>query len=95
MESFAVQGFEFRCELMKKRSSVEKAEWSDTREQQYKLEVEELARLDGMEIIKLDKSVYLISNGLEEWFITPCKSKTFWYETWYEYSIKENLKVKK
>lgn len=51
---------------MKKRSSVDKAECADSREEQYRKDSQDI-------IIKNDEQIEIA---------IPYKSKTFWYESW-------------
>ncbi|MDQ0876054.1 hypothetical protein QFZ77_004713 [Paenibacillus sp. V4I3] len=68
---------------MKKRFSVGKAEWSDTREEQYRKDSLEIAFGFGDTLKTSDGTVvYIIKKDVEIVISKPNKVKTFWYETW-------------
>ncbi|MDQ0721919.1 heterodisulfide reductase subunit C [Paenibacillus sp. W4I10] len=67
---------------MRKRHSTEKAEWSETRENQYHKEWKDMVFEFGDRLIEVDGTVYLKRKEVEIKVIKPLKRKTFWYETW-------------
>ena len=67
---------------MKKRSSVEKANWSSTREEWYKAESLRMAFNMGFELIERDDRIFKITPNKEDLFCEPTKIKTLWFETW-------------
>jgi hypothetical protein len=67
---------------MKRRFSVEKAEWSTERDEQYKADAQILARKLGLTITVRNGTVYANDGRLETELCTPSKPQTFWYETW-------------
>ncbi|WP_143811856.1 hypothetical protein [Paenibacillus sp. SSG-1] len=67
---------------MKKRFSTEKAEWSDTREKQYRKDCLDIVFQFGDILKKIDDKVFLIRNGKQIEILKPDKQKSFWYETW-------------
>lgn len=67
---------------MKKRSSIEKAEWTGSREDLYKKECFKMTFDYGDELVVDNDSVY-ISRGNERIIISkPIKEKSFWFEAW-------------
>lgn len=71
-------------EILKRRYSMEKAEWSDERENQYKRDCLEIVFNFGDELTIKDDAVYLLQNGDEIEIAKPLRPKTFWNETWLE-----------
>lgn len=69
---------------MKRRSSIEQAEWSIERENQYKKDCFNLAFDYGDKLKTNVDAVYLIKDGKEIELARPLKQNTFWYETWLE-----------
>ena len=67
---------------MKRRFSIGKAEWSDTREQQYRRDCLDILFQFGDNIEKIDDKAYLIRNGEQIEILKPDKQRSFWYETW-------------
>ncbi|KGE16357.1 hypothetical protein [Paenibacillus wynnii] len=67
---------------MKNRFSSEKADWSDTREKQYKQYCLDIAFQFGDKLDAIECTVFLTKNNERIEIATPYKSKTFWYETW-------------
>ncbi|NQX70448.1 hypothetical protein HQN90_30340 [Paenibacillus alba] len=67
---------------MKKKFSVGKAEWSDTREEQYRKDSLDIAFGFGDTMNTRDGKVYIIKNDVEIEISKPDKVKTFWFETW-------------
>jgi hypothetical protein len=67
---------------LKKRFSVGKAEWSDTREEQYRIDSLDIAFGFGDTLETRDGTVYIIKNDVEIEILKPNKVKTYWYETW-------------
>lgn len=67
---------------MRKRHSIEKAEWSETRENQYHKDCKDIVFSFGDRLIEVDGTVYLKRKEVEIKVIKPLKRKTFWYETW-------------
>ncbi|NNV58024.1 hypothetical protein [Limnovirga soli] len=67
---------------MKKRSSLDKAQWTNTREEQYRKACDEILFVINSElIIKTDK-VYLKTENHEIFLLKIDKSKSMWYELW-------------
>lgn len=67
---------------MRKRHSIEKAEWSETRETQYRKDCKDMVFSFGDRLIEVDGTVYLKRKEVEIKVLKPLKRKTFWYETW-------------
>jgi len=67
---------------MKKRSSVEKANWSSTRDEWYQEESNKILFDRQMNIKISDNNIYLQSSTKEEFFLQISKPKTMWYEIW-------------
>ncbi|WP_433751881.1 hypothetical protein [Paenibacillus amylolyticus] len=67
---------------MRKRHSIEKAGWSETRENQYHRECKDTVFSYGDRLIEVDGTVYLKRKEVQIKVIKPLKRKTFWYETW-------------
>jgi len=67
---------------MRKRHSIEKAEWSETRETHYRKDCKDMVFSFGDRLIEVDGTVYLKRKEVEIKVIKPLKRKTFWYETW-------------
>lgn len=67
---------------MRKRSSVYKAEWSNTREEQYKRDTLEIVFGFGDTLEVTDSIVCINHNGAITKVAEPIKSNTFWFETW-------------
>jgi len=66
---------------MRKRHSIEKAEWSETRETHYRKDCKDMVFSFGDRLIEVDGTVYLKRKEVEIKVIKPLKRKTFWYET--------------
>lgn len=69
-------------ENLKRRYSIEKAEWSDERENQYKQDCLDIVFSFGDKLRTQNDTVYIMKNGKEVEIEKPVKPKTFWYETW-------------
>jgi hypothetical protein len=69
-------------EKLKRRYSIEKAEWSDERETQYKQDCLNIVFSFGDKLGTKNDTVFIIKNGEEIEIGKPLKFKTFWYETW-------------
>ncbi|NUU78981.1 hypothetical protein [Paenibacillus xylanilyticus] len=67
---------------MRERFSIEKAEWSDTREKQYRKDCLDIVFQFGDNIKKIDDKTYLIRNRELIEILKPDKQRSFWYETW-------------
>ena len=67
---------------MKKRISVEKAEWSIEREQYYKQQCLSKAYDLKVEISERNSVTYLKKNGREKILCKPRSPRKIWYETW-------------
>ena len=67
---------------MKKRSTVDKNEWSITRENRYKSDSIDIAYTLGFTLLKREASVYKIENNTEMVFCVATNPKTLWFETW-------------
>lgn len=67
---------------MKKRSSVDKANWSDTREEQYKKDCLDIVFKFGDILETINRTVYIIKKAQRIEITKPYNPKTFWYETW-------------
>ncbi|MGV2964886.1 hypothetical protein [Paenibacillus sp. AGC30] len=67
---------------MRKRHSIDKAEWSETRETRYHKDCKDIVFEFGDRLIEVDGTVYLKRKEVEIKVIKPLKRKTFWYETW-------------
>ena len=71
-----------------KRFSVEKSEWSDKREENYKKECLNIVYEFGHKMHVKEERVYIITNEMDIEVSKPLKTTSFWYETWLE--IKKN-----
>ncbi|WP_145053098.1 hypothetical protein [Paenibacillus xylanexedens] len=67
---------------MRKRYSIEKAEWSDTREKEYKQECRDIVFKFNDELVQREGVIYLNKKDGQTVVIEPLNQKTFWYETW-------------
>ncbi|MDQ0877678.1 hypothetical protein QFZ77_006337 [Paenibacillus sp. V4I3] len=67
---------------IKKRSSIEKSEWSVTREESFEKYCFEIVFGFGDKLQIENKKVYVIKNGEAIEVTVPQKHKTFWYEAW-------------
>ena len=67
---------------MKKRSSINKAEWSYTREEEYRKECEAILLKTNSELIFSGDEIYLKSETQQIFLLKIDKSKSKWYETW-------------
>lgn len=64
------------------RSSVEKAEWSDNREQNYEHRARDIAFRAGGSLDVRGDAVYFLVAGSEKCICTPSQPNRRWYETW-------------
>lgn len=69
---------------MKKRVSIEKAKWSNSREEQYKKDCLDIIAGFGDTMGIKECTALIIKNGEQIEISKPDKPKTFWYETWLE-----------
>jgi hypothetical protein len=67
---------------LRKRASVDKAEWSDTREEQYRKDCQNIVFKFGDTFDNVDGTVYITQNDVRIEIAKPNKTKSFWYETW-------------
>lgn len=67
---------------LNRRSSIEKAEWSNEREKHYKQDCLDIVFSFRDKLRVEDSTVYIKKNGVEIKLEKPLKPKTFWYETW-------------
>ena len=67
---------------LKKRFSVGKAEWSDSREEQYRKESQDIVFGFGDSLKMTDTAVYIIRNDEQIEIAKPHKAKTYWFESW-------------
>ncbi|MBT2286959.1 hypothetical protein J7E78_25905 [Paenibacillus polymyxa] len=67
---------------MRKRHSIEKAEWSETRENHYHTDSKDMVFSFDDRLIEVDGTVYLKRKEVQMKVIKPLKRKTVWYETW-------------
>jgi len=67
-----------------KRFSVQKSEWSNKREEDYKKECFNLVYEFGHKLIVEDDRVYLMMSEMKIEISNSLKFGTFWYETWLE-----------
>ncbi|PGS48441.1 hypothetical protein [Bacillus sp. AFS041924] len=67
---------------IKRRFSIEKAEWSDEREGQYKKECYDIVFSFRDKIKVEDETVFIQKNDGNIKLEKPLKSKTFWFGTW-------------
>jgi hypothetical protein len=65
---------------MKKRVFIDKAEWSDERESDYKKMALEIAYRKGIELIERDGNVYKIENKIETLFANPINLREFGFK---------------
>jgi hypothetical protein len=68
---------------MKTRSSLSKANWSETREAYYHKDCDELLFDRKLEIAIIGIEVYLKPEGGEKLLLQIRKPKAMWYETWF------------
>lgn len=64
------------------RHSVDAAEWSSEREDQYQRNCHDIAKRAGIGLVVRDSSVYVQEGALESLLVTAAKPKRLWYETW-------------
>lgn len=67
---------------MKKRHSLYKAEWSKTREEEYRKDCEDILLKKAQEILLDDNKVYLKSSEGKSLLMHVDKPKSIWYEIW-------------
>jgi hypothetical protein len=67
---------------MKERSSLHKANWSLTREQDYKQMCQQILFDRKEEINISENNVFLIADGKEEFLMEIEDEKTTWYKIW-------------
>jgi hypothetical protein len=67
---------------MKKRHSLDKAEWSETREQLYQKDCEDILLNNGQVLLFDDNKVYLKSGEEKALLMHVDKPKSMWYEIW-------------
>jgi hypothetical protein len=68
--------------VMKKRSSLSKAQWSHSREEQYRKFCDEILFKKHVELSIRDDQVYLKSENQETFLLKIDKKKSLWYEIW-------------
>jgi hypothetical protein len=67
---------------MKKRSSVNKNNWGDSREASYRAEAENIAfEIKGRLVVR-DDAVYLRCGEYEELVVTERQPKALWFDVW-------------
>ena len=64
------------------RSSIEKADWSDKREQDYEHRARDIAFRAGGSLDIRGDSVYFLVAGSEQCICTPSQPSRDWCETW-------------
>ncbi|MBY0159718.1 hypothetical protein H0178_28700 [Cytobacillus firmus] len=74
-----------------KRFSVQKSEWSDKREEDYKKECFNIVYEFGHKLNVEDDRVFLMMSEMNIEILKPLKFGSFWYETWLE--IRKNYKI--
>jgi hypothetical protein len=68
--------------MMRNRFSVEKAEWSIDREENYKKECFKMTFTHKDKLIIENETVYLFSTNELIPILKPINRKSFWFETW-------------
>jgi hypothetical protein len=67
---------------MKIRHSLDKAKWSNTREEQYQKYCDEILFGTNSKIVINEDNVYLKFEDMETLLLKIDKSKSMWYEIW-------------
>ncbi len=67
---------------MKKRFTVDKAEWTSSREEFYKKECYNLSYINQDKLLVENQAVFIQNNKEKIHLIKPIKEKSFWFETW-------------
>lgn len=67
---------------MKRRNSLNKAEWSNNREDQYRKDCEGILFRNGEKVLIVENEVYLISGEQKLLLMHLDKPKSTWYEIW-------------
>ncbi|RAR44273.1 hypothetical protein [Paenibacillus sp. MDMC362] len=67
---------------MRRRYSIEKAEWSETREKKYQQDCRDIVFKFDDELLQQDHAIYLNRKEGQTMVIKPLNQKTFWYEIW-------------
>ncbi|MGR6542598.1 hypothetical protein [Paenibacillus tundrae] len=67
---------------MRKRYSIEKAEWSETREKEYEQECRDIVFKFNDTLVQREGVIYLNKKDGQNVVIEPLNQKTLWYETW-------------
>jgi hypothetical protein len=67
---------------MKKRASVNKAEWSETREEHYERTARDIAYANGFSIALEDGKTVSVRDGHKSILCAPSRPKRLWFETW-------------
>ena len=74
--------------FMKKRASLDKAHWTNTREEQYRNDCDEILFVINSELIIKTDIVYLKSENQETFLLKIDKSKSMWYDIWLKLKYK-------
>lgn len=64
------------------RHSVETAEWSDEREEQYRRDCHAIAFRAQIKLVQRELQTFVIANGADQLLVTALRPKRLWYETW-------------
>ncbi len=75
---------------MHKRFSLDKAEWSNEREETYKKLCEQKIAFSNSEFSIINNIVYIITENKHTRICKPTKTKTLWYETWLKLEYPNN-----
>lgn len=67
---------------MRRRYSIEKAEWSETREKKYQQDCRDIVVKFDDELLQQNDAVYLNIKEGQTMVIKPLNQKTFWCEIW-------------
>ncbi len=74
---------------MKIRHSLDKAQWSHTREEQYQKYCDEILYGTNSKLVINEDKVYLKSEDEETFLLEIDKSKSMWYEIWLKLKLKK------
>ncbi len=67
---------------MKIRSSLAKAKWTDTREEDYQRECEEILFKKKSKVIIDNEDVYVVIDNQKDFLLKIKKQKSKWFEIW-------------
>jgi len=77
-----MQPFLLHLNYMKKRFSHSKAEWTESREEEYRKYCDEILFNKKLELIIKGNGIYLKSENKEVILLKVDKPKSMWFEIW-------------